>query len=472
VSPEEPIVVTVDPMRTSWDSAPSRPSEAERELASFPGSAVVQVVQGDAHRPDAVIAELHSATVRITDQRVLATDGDIAWAWLVTDLAAVVHGADAPWTIFDVPGISDFGVAVPADEVDRFREVLGRLPGVDVRHQEGANGRPVVATAPAHEPASAVPASLAAEPMASFPPPDPDTGPVPLVIAEASAVSSASLAPLVAAPAPVEPLGLPGAPDGLAGLDARDISAWFGDHQVLDRVSLHMEAGKVTALIGPSGCGKSTFLRILNRMHEMIPAAAMAGEVLLDGHDLYDANRKLTDARREVGMVFQKPNPVPLDVDLRQRAHRDEGQSRCEGRAGRVVPQQGGAVERGEGPPAFPGRRPLGRSAATPLHRPCARDQAAGAVDGRAVFGTRSDLDASHRGDHHRARARGDDRDRHAQHAAGCARIGPLRVLPRQSGHARCDRRARPHRCDVQRPAGRSHARLRDRSLRLNPNNG
>jgi phosphate transport system ATP-binding protein len=311
VSPEEPIVVTVDPMRTSWDSAPSRPSEAERELASFPGSAVVQVVQGDAHRPDAVIAELHSATVRITDQRVLATDGDIAWAWLVTDLAAVVHGADAPWTIFDVPGISDFGVAVPADEVDRFREVLGRLPGVDVRHQEGANGRPVVATAPAHEPASAVPASLAAEPMASFPPPDPDTGPVPLVIAEASAVSSASLAPLVAAPAPVEPLGLPGAPDGLAGLDARDISAWFGDHQVLDRVSLHMEAGKVTALIGPSGCGKSTFLRILNRMHEMIPAAAMAGEVLLDGHDLYDANRKLTDARREVGMVFQKPNPFP-----------------------------------------------------------------------------------------------------------------------------------------------------------------
>jgi phosphate transport system ATP-binding protein len=72
-----------------------------------------------------------------------------------------------------------------------------------------------------------------------------------------------------------------------------------------------MEAGKVTALIGPSGCGKSTFLRILNRMHEMIPSAAMAGEVLLDGHDIYDPNRKLTDARREVGMVFQKPNPFP-----------------------------------------------------------------------------------------------------------------------------------------------------------------
>ncbi|MEI6496677.1 MAG: phosphate ABC transporter ATP-binding protein [Actinomycetota bacterium] len=98
---------------------------------------------------------------------------------------------------------------------------------------------------------------------------------------------------------------------GLAGLDAREISAWFGPRLVLDRVSLDMAAGEVTALIGPSGCGKSTFLRILNRMHEMIPSAAMAGEVLLDGHDIYDPNRKLTDARREIGMVFQKPNPFP-----------------------------------------------------------------------------------------------------------------------------------------------------------------
>ncbi len=72
-----------------------------------------------------------------------------------------------------------------------------------------------------------------------------------------------------------------------------------------------MAAGHVTALIGPSGCGKSTFLRILNRMHEMIPSAAMAGEVMLDGHDIYDPARKLTDARREIGMVFQKPNPFP-----------------------------------------------------------------------------------------------------------------------------------------------------------------
>ncbi|MFN6120181.1 MAG: phosphate ABC transporter ATP-binding protein [Actinomycetes bacterium] len=100
-------------------------------------------------------------------------------------------------------------------------------------------------------------------------------------------------------------------PGTLAGIDARSISAWFGSHKVLDRVSLQMQAGKVTALIGPSGCGKSTFLRILNRMHEMIPGAQMDGQVIVDGHDIYDPERKLTDARREVGMVFQKPNPFP-----------------------------------------------------------------------------------------------------------------------------------------------------------------
>jgi len=110
-----------------------------------------------------------------------------------------------------------------------------------------------------------------------------------------------------AAPAPIETA--PTAP--LAVLDAVAISAWFGERKVLDRVSLTMEAGKITALIGPSGCGKSTFLRILNRMHEMIPSASLAGEVLLDGEDVYGPSRRLTDARRNIGMVFQKPNPFP-----------------------------------------------------------------------------------------------------------------------------------------------------------------
>lgn len=97
----------------------------------------------------------------------------------------------------------------------------------------------------------------------------------------------------------------------LATLEANNISAWFGDHNVLDRVSLTMPAGVVTSLIGPSGCGKSTFLRILNRMHELVPSASLAGEVLLDGDDIYRADRPLTDARKSIGMVFQKPNPFP-----------------------------------------------------------------------------------------------------------------------------------------------------------------
>jgi phosphate transport system ATP-binding protein len=67
----------------------------------------------------------------------------------------------------------------------------------------------------------------------------------------------------------------------------------------------------VTALIGPSGCGKSTFLRILNRMHELVPSAALAGKVLLDGDDIYEPERRITDTRKRIGMVFQKPNPFP-----------------------------------------------------------------------------------------------------------------------------------------------------------------
>jgi len=123
---------------------------------------------------------------------------------------------------------------------------------------------------------------------------------------------SNGLAKTPAAPAPAPAPRHAAAPAaGLAELEARDISAWFGQHKVLDRVSLRMPAGGITALIGPSGCGKSTFLRILNRMHELVPSAQLAGEVLLDGQDIYDPERRLTDARRSIGMVFQKPNPFP-----------------------------------------------------------------------------------------------------------------------------------------------------------------
>ena len=95
------------------------------------------------------------------------------------------------------------------------------------------------------------------------------------------------------------------------GLEAKNIHAWFGDKHVIDDISLDFFPGTVTALIGPSGCGKSTFIRILNRMHEFIPGAAMAGEVILEGKDIYESGTDVTKIRLGIGMVFQKPNPFP-----------------------------------------------------------------------------------------------------------------------------------------------------------------
>ena len=94
-------------------------------------------------------------------------------------------------------------------------------------------------------------------------------------------------------------------------LVAEGVSAWFGDHKVLEQVYLRMAPRRVTALIGPSGCGKSTFLRILNRMHELVPGALLAGEVYLDGADIYGPGQRPIQTRKRIGMVFQKPNPFP-----------------------------------------------------------------------------------------------------------------------------------------------------------------
>ncbi|HTD50589.1 MAG TPA: phosphate ABC transporter ATP-binding protein [Acidimicrobiia bacterium] len=101
------------------------------------------------------------------------------------------------------------------------------------------------------------------------------------------------------------------APSRAAGLVTENVSAWFGDHKVLERVTLDMQPNQVTSLIGPSGCGKSTFLRILNRMHELVPSASLSGTIRIDGIDIYRSDLLITDIRRRIGMVFQKPNPFP-----------------------------------------------------------------------------------------------------------------------------------------------------------------
>jgi len=94
-------------------------------------------------------------------------------------------------------------------------------------------------------------------------------------------------------------------------IDVKDLSIYYGNFLAVEDVSARIEPRSVTALIGPSGCGKSTFLRTLNRMHEVIPGAHVEGSVMLDGNDLYGSGVDPVEVRRQVGMVFQRPNPFP-----------------------------------------------------------------------------------------------------------------------------------------------------------------
>ncbi len=241
------------------------------------------------------------------------------------------------------------------------------------------------------------------------------------------------------------PRPVPGRAKGWSGparLDAMEVSAWFGDAKVLDDVSLSVPPATVTALIGPSGCGKSTFLRILNRMHESVPGAQLAGEVLLNGEDIYAAGHRLTDVRKQIGMVFQKPNPFPamsiadnvtaglaLTNTKVGKSDRADLIEECLSRAGlwnevkdRLGPTRIGALR---------------RSAAATVHRPGPGGRAQGAAHGRAVLRPRPDLDPPDRGDHRRARIAGDDRHRHPQHAAGGTGVPAGGLLPGRAGHPR-----------------------------------
>lgn len=97
-------------------------------------------------------------------------------------------------------------------------------------------------------------------------------------------------------------------------IQAKDVSIFYQQYQALHDVSLSIEANRVTALIGPSGCGKSTFLRSLNRLNELIEGTTTAGEVLIDGIDIYGNDTDVVKLRKEVGMVFQKPSAFPMSI--------------------------------------------------------------------------------------------------------------------------------------------------------------
>lgn len=102
--------------------------------------------------------------------------------------------------------------------------------------------------------------------------------------------------------------------DAETKLDARHVNFWYGDFQALHDASLAVQARKITALIGPSGCGKTTFLRVFNRMHDLVPGTRASGEVLLDGHNVLSPDTDVINLRRQVGMLFQRANPFPKSI--------------------------------------------------------------------------------------------------------------------------------------------------------------
>ncbi|MGL5916296.1 MAG: phosphate ABC transporter ATP-binding protein PstB [Culicoidibacterales bacterium] len=96
--------------------------------------------------------------------------------------------------------------------------------------------------------------------------------------------------------------------------EVKNLDLFYSEFQALKSITMDIEANKVTAFIGPSGCGKSTFLRTLNRMNDLIDTVKIDGEIKLDGQDIYKKDVDVTDLRRRVGMVFQKPNPFPMSI--------------------------------------------------------------------------------------------------------------------------------------------------------------
>ena len=97
-------------------------------------------------------------------------------------------------------------------------------------------------------------------------------------------------------------------------IDAKEVNFYYGDFHALKNITMEMERNTVTAFIGPSGCGKSTFLRLLNRMNDLIPGTRLTGEILIDGENIYARQTEVVELRKKVGMVFQKPNPFPKSI--------------------------------------------------------------------------------------------------------------------------------------------------------------
>ena len=97
-------------------------------------------------------------------------------------------------------------------------------------------------------------------------------------------------------------------------ITVKDMCLWYGDHQALKNVNIEISEKSITAFIGPSGCGKSTFLKTLNRMNDLIPGVKITGDIRYEGADIFSKDVDVNNLRKEIGMVFQKPNPFPMSI--------------------------------------------------------------------------------------------------------------------------------------------------------------
>ena len=225
----------------------------------------------------------------------------------------------------------------------------------------------------------------------------------------------------------------------MINISAKDVNFYYGSFHALKNITLGIERNTVAAFIGPSGCGKSTFLRLLNRMNDLIEGTRLNGEIRIDGEDIYGRDVEVVELRKKVGMVFQKPNPFPKTIyenvayGLRVNGVRD--------------------------------RRLIDERVESSLKGAALWDEVKDKLKKSAFElsgGQQQRLCIANRGPDLRTEKGIHDRHRHAQHAAGGARQRPYRILL----HGRA-RRVRPDPADVSEPLERGHAELRDRPVRL-----
>ncbi len=175
-------------------------------------------------------------------------------------------------------------------------------------------------------------------------------------------------------------------------IEIKDLNVYYGKFRAVDGVTMDIEPRSVTAFIGPSGCGKSTLIRTLNRMHEVIPGAYVEGQVLVDGNDLYADDVDPVLVRRQVGMVFQRPNPFPT-MSIRDNVlagvklnNRRISKSDAEDLVEKSL-RGANLWEEVKGPPRQTGFWNIWGTTAETLYRASNCGRARGDLDGRAVLG-------------------------------------------------------------------------------------